>query len=154
VPVNDSLARVCGLLNKGGYLLVCDVFRKAAKESKAIRGGHDLGKCYEALKQHPFELIEDIDITQATAPNIELQDDIMKNVASPIALLASEYVDARYSLASKVVKWLYRKQIKRKHDKYFSGKRTADEFRRTRTYRLLLCKKSGDSAESPEACPL
>jgi SAM-dependent methyltransferase len=141
VNLYDGLAQSVRLLNDGGYLLISDIFRKPVTDQGLIKGGHDLNLFYEAVASHPFRLIEDIDITEATAPNIDLENDVMTNVVQPVLRLANEYVDARYSLASKVVKWLYRRQIKRKYDKYFGGGRTGEEFKRTRSYRLLLYKK-------------
>ncbi len=142
IPIDESIPKVVRYLSDGGHLLVCDIFRKAAKDSSAMKGGHEIEKFFNAIRSNGLELVEDIDITEATTPNIELMDDVMKNVAHPVLLRASEYVDARYSLASKIVKWAYRKQIQRKYDKYFGNTRTGDDFRRTRTYRLLLCRKN------------
>jgi SAM-dependent methyltransferase len=142
IALDDAVAKSWALLNDQGYLLICDIFRKAARESMAMRGGHDLKKFHEAMARYPFRLIADVDITEAAAPNIDLQNDMMTKVVKPILLLVSDYLDTRYSFTSRVVRWAYRKQIERKYNKYFGEERTGEEFRKSREYRLLLYRKA------------
>ena len=141
VTLSDAVAKSVDLLNKEGFLLICDIFKKSAEETSVMRGGHELNKFYEVIGGHSFELIKEADITEATTPNIDMLNDVITNVAQPISQLTADFFDNRYPLASKILRWKYRKEIDRKYNKYFSGGRTGEDFKKFRTYRLLLYKK-------------
>lgn len=140
VALSDAVAKSVDLLNKEGFLLICDIFKKTAEETSVMRGGHELNKFYEVIAGHSFELIKEVDITEATAPNIDMLNDALTNVAQPILQLTSDFFDTRYPLTSKILRWKYRKEIENKYNKYFSGGRTGEDFKQFRTYRLLLYK--------------
>lgn len=148
INLSDAVAKSFRFLNKKGFLLICDIFKKAAAETSVMRGGHNLNKLHEIIADYSFELIKDVDITEATAPNIDLLNDMITNVAQPILHLMSDYLDTRYSLTSKILRWKYRKQIDNKYNKYFHGGRTVEDFKKSRTYRLLLYKKCRNNQHS------
>ena len=50
-----------------------------------------------------------------------------------------------YSLLSRVVQWKYRKKIEKMDRKYFSGARSAENFKVFKSYRLLLYRKTNSS---------
>jgi len=141
VTLSDAIAKSVDLLNRKGLLLICDIFKKSTKETSVMRGGHELNKLYENIAGHPLELIKELDITEATTPNIDILNDVLTNAVQPILHLSSDFFDNRYPLASKILRWKYRKEIDRKYNKYFSGGRTGHDFKKFRTYRLLLYKK-------------
>jgi len=142
VALSDAIAKSADLLNKEGFLLICDIFKKRTEQASVMRGGHKLDDFYEVIACHSFELIKEADITEATAPNIDMLNDVMTKVVQPILELSSDFVDTRYPLTSKIVRWKYRKEIENKYNKYFSGGRTGEDFKKFRTYRLFLYKKS------------
>jgi len=141
VNLSDAVEKTFGLLNKEGFLLICDIFRKSIAEATVMRGGHELEKFRQVIANYPFELIKDLDITEATSPNIDMLNDMTTNVAKPILHLIFNYVETRYPLPSKILRWKYKKQIDKIYNKYFVGARTSEEFRKFRSYRLLLYKK-------------
>ena len=51
VHVVTALEKTCGLLNDGGYMLICDVFRKEMEGRRHQKGGHRLDKFRELMKR-------------------------------------------------------------------------------------------------------
>ena len=72
IPLEKSLKQTVRFLNKGGYLLICDIFKMEAKRKRVVVGGHKLAKSYERIELCSFELVTDVDITEQTAPNLDL----------------------------------------------------------------------------------
>ena len=153
VTLSDAVAKSVRLLKKEGFLLICDIFKKATVETSVMRGGHELNKFYEVIADYSFELIKDVDITEATAPNIDLLNDMITTVAQPILHLTFHYMDTKYPLTSKILRWKYRKQIEKKYNKYFCGERTGEDFKKFRTYRLLLYKKCSNNQHLKNVVP-
>jgi len=149
VNMSKALENVTDLLNAGGCLLICDVFKVVPSAVEGIDngrngvmgGGHKLQKLHDLIAHHPFELVKDIDITPQTAPNLDLFDTAMKNVAAPALEASLDFLNGRYKLMARFLQWKYKKQIERVYAKYFNGKRSAEDFRKYRTYRFLLYKK-------------
>jgi SAM-dependent methyltransferase len=141
VNMAAALKNTRELLNKDGYLLICDVFRMNVEQNGTMGGGHKLKKFHDLIEQCPFEPVKDIDITPQTAPNLDLLDETMTNVAAPALEAGLDYLSSKYRLMAKFLRWKYKKQIDRMYAKYFNGKRSAEDFRRYKTYRFLLYKK-------------
>jgi 2-polyprenyl-3-methyl-5-hydroxy-6-metoxy-1,4-benzoquinol methylase len=141
IDMEEGLRKTVGFLNPDGYMLICDYFRKETLDKGNISGGHPLKKFYNIVSQYPFRLIKDLDITRETAPNLDVLNDIFKNAVHPTVILTQQLLENRYPLASKVIKWLYRKKISRIDKKYFQGEKTGENFIKLRSYRLLLYKK-------------
>jgi SAM-dependent methyltransferase len=141
IRLEKSLEKTFKLLNDGGYLLICDVFKMNVNGNIALGGGHKLAKFHDCIAQHPFELLEDIDITEQTAPNLDLLDDTLRNVVSPVLESSFNYLVSTHPLMVKFLRWKYRKKIDRIYRKYFNGGRTSEDFRKYKTYRLFLYKK-------------
>lgn len=161
VGMGKALENITDLLNAGGYLLICDFFRVDKSKNGVMGGGHKLIKFHDQIAHYPFELVEDIDITPQTAPNLDLFDSAMKNVAAPAFEASMDFLNGRYKLMSKILRWKYKRQINRVYAKYFDGKRSAEEFKKCRTYRFLLYKKlcpnlisisTMDSRKEPALC--
>jgi SAM-dependent methyltransferase len=139
IKVRRSLDKTLSILNPGGYLLVCDVFRKdLEQDQKGVGGGHTLSRFYSQAKENSFEQVKDIDITNQTMPNMDLLDDTLKNVVRPIIDSTINFLGGRYPFASKVIQWLYRKKIDKAYQKYFYGNRASVDFVKLKYYRLLL----------------
>jgi len=147
VRLDEALEKTAGLLNNGGYLLICDVFKMDVIKMNVIKngalgGGHKLAKFHQWIAQYPFELVEDIDITEQTAPNLDIFDGTIRNVVGPVLDSGFGYLANRYPLTVKFLRWKYRKKIERTYQKYFNGGRTSEDFKKFKTYRLLLYKKT------------
>jgi SAM-dependent methyltransferase len=136
----DALKKTISLLNAGGYILISDIFRIDAEGKSQVSGGHHLKKFYSVTSKYPLGLVKDIDITEQTAPNIDIEEHIFKKVVYPVTTLLGQFIDSRHPLISKIVRWKYRSKIQKIYDKYFSGQRTGENFKKFKTYRLLLYK--------------
>lgn len=142
IDPEEAIKKTLGLLNGDGYLLICDVFRKDVRGKSPVSGGHPLSTFYSIISKYPLELVEDLDITEQTAPNIDIEDHIFKEVVHPVTTLLEQLLDSRYPSISKLLKWKYRNKIQKLHAKYFSGRRTGESFKKFKSYRLLLYKRT------------
>jgi len=142
IPLDDALEKTRCLVKDNGFMLICDAFKASKGGSSGVGGGHEFCRFQEKMKLFPFELLEDIDITEQTAPNIDMMDDAMQKVAGPIFNSAMVFLSDRYPLMTKLLRWKYRKKIEKMQAKYFSGTRRSDDFRKFKTYRLLLYRKT------------
>jgi len=142
IALEQGLKNTLRFLNDDSYMLICDAFRKDVDGNMGLGGGHRLSKFYDAIGKCPFTLAKDIDITKQTAPNIDIMDDAIKNVGRPVAHLVLHFLSVRYPIASKLLRWKYRKKLNKLNDKYFDGRRTAENFRKFKSYRLFLYKKT------------
>jgi 2-polyprenyl-3-methyl-5-hydroxy-6-metoxy-1,4-benzoquinol methylase len=141
MDLGQVLEKTSGLLNDGGYMLICDIFRKDVAGESRQRGGHRLTQFYNLVAEYGFEPVEDIDITHQTAPTIEIFEDALSTIGPPILRSAQRFLRSRYPILSRFLNWKYRKQLEKMHQKYLEGGRGAEEFKAFKSYRLLLYKK-------------
>jgi hypothetical protein len=141
IGMEAAFTKTLELLNPEGHMLICDYFKKETIEKYYISGGHPLHAFYDTIARYPFRSIQDIDITDQTAPNLDVLNDVFQKAVGPTVLLTQQLLENRYPIASKVVKWLYRKKINRINEKYFQGHKTGQTFKQCKSYRLLLYKK-------------
>ncbi len=135
-----AIEKTLNLLNEGGFILISDIFKAAPNGSGEClqSGGHYLNTFYEIISKYPLEEITNLDITEQTAPTIDIENQICKDVVRPIAILTEQLLENRHPIISKLVKWKYKKKISKIENKYFSGKRNAENFKKFKTYRILL----------------
>ena len=141
ISLDKAIEKSCTVLNPDGYLLICDVFKTGADGHGTVGGGHRMAKFHRQMTNWPFVLVRDIDITDQTAPNLDLLDDTMKNVVAPVFEGGLAFLSNRYPLTVKFLMWKYRKKIRRTYAKYFNGQRRSNDFKRLKTYRLLLYRR-------------
>lgn len=141
IDIEEAIKKTLGLLNQGGYFLISDFFKKENPNKSPISGGHSLTKFYNIVSEYPLELIEDLDITKETAPTLDIENDVFKETVQPTVGLVQQLLESRYPIMSKFVKWVYRKKINKINKKYFSGERTGENFKKFKSYRILLYNK-------------
>lgn len=141
INIEKALANSEKLLNKDGYILISDVFKKNVEGSKAMRGGHKLEKFLGLIEQSPFKQLENIDITEQTAPNMDLESEVMEKVAGPVMNAGLRFFQSRHPMVLKVLMWKYRKEIEKMEKKYLGGGRTGEDFRKFKTYQMFLYQK-------------
>lgn len=141
IRLEKAIEKSFTLLGPGGYLLIFDVFKTSSNGHVGVGGGHKLGEFYKQMAAYPFELVADLDVTEQTAPNLDLLDDTMKSVVGPVLDESLAFLSGRYPLTVRFLRWKYRKKIQRTYEKYFNGQRRGDFFRRLKTYRLLLYRR-------------
>ena len=141
VPIIKSIEKCYQLLNPNGYILICDFFQKDPSHFTELRGGHSFPKFQDAIQSSRFKEISNIDVTEQTAPTIQILDDFLTQFGGPLKSLTNIYLKNRYPIFSKLLKWKYRERIKKLNRIYFSGQLTAQEYLEQKTYRFMLYQK-------------
>ena len=141
IDMEQALSKTNEFLKSGGYLFICDVFRKDIEGKMVMSGGHKLSKFYELIEKFPFKLIKNVDITEETAPNMDLFGDALENVVQPVVDAGVRFFESRYPIALKFLSWKYRKKIGKVHKKYLEGGRSGEDFKKCKSYQLFLYKK-------------
>jgi SAM-dependent methyltransferase len=142
INLETALQKSFELLNNNGSLLICDFFKKDTQGKCVIRGGRRLTRFYDIISQYPLKSVKDIDITKETAPNADIINEVVMNAGLPVWNLLKHYLNTNYRFFSKLLQWKYKKKIKKIERKYFSGLRSAENFIRYKSYRLLLYRKT------------
>lgn len=125
-------------LNSGGYVLICDFFKTGAPGRSVIGGGHSLEKFNRALEHSGLQVLADEDITRETAPNLDIVDQMGRELFYPTFKLIGYAFDRNHPWLAKLFRWKYQKKIKKIDRKYLSGERNGDNFALHKVYRLLL----------------
>jgi len=141
IDVEKALSKTNEYLKSGGHLFISDVFEKDMKAKGVMGGGHKLNKFYDLISKFPFKLVEDVDITEETAPTMDLYSDILENVIQPVVDVGVRFFENRHPIALKFLKWKYRKKIEKTHKKYLEGGRAGEDFKKYKSYQLFVYKK-------------
>jgi len=142
IDIEEGIRKTVGFLNSDGYMLICDIFRKKNVGKSNMSGGHPLEMFYRIVSEYPLKLIKDLDITEETSPSIDVLNDTFTKAVQPTVILTQQLLENRYPFVSKIIKWVYRKKIRRINKKYFNGEKTGENFKKFKSYRLLLLKKT------------
>ncbi len=129
-------------LNPGGYILICDFFKTNAAGRSVIGGGHPIDKFMMALEKSGLEVLEDKDITRETAPNLDIVDQMGRELLLPTFKLVGYAFGSNHPWLNKLLRWKYQKKIRKINRKYLSGERNGKSFARFKVYRLLLLRKT------------
>lgn len=145
IDLDTVFARMPEFLNPGGYVIISDFFRIPGEGSSAMGGGHRLSRFREQLAAAPFRLLKEEDITGNTAPNLQLVDEALQQVAIPIRDLVVDELSRRHRWLWLPGKWIGRLFLRRKldklHYKYFSGSRNAQNFMKHKRYCLFILRR-------------
>jgi SAM-dependent methyltransferase len=135
--LGDAMQR----LKPGGHILICDFFKTGAPGRSVIGGGHPAEKFDAVLRESGLEVVEDIDITRQTAPNLDIVDQMGRELFDPTFRLIGYAFASNHPWLAKLLQWKYRKKLDKIHRKYLSGERNAKSFTLHKVYRLLLLRK-------------
>ena len=141
IPMQKALENTARFLNPGGHMLICDIFKKDVEGEGRQKGGHALKKFFALMEACPFTLIKEIDITEQTAPTMDLLNDVLVNVGQPVTDSIVGFLADRYPTLYKLVTWKFRDELEKVNKKYSGGSRTAEQFKKFKSYRLLLYQK-------------
>jgi len=151
VNIKKALDKCSTLLNDEGHVLISDFFRTSQSGNgngkSLIGGGHKFTKFERIVAEYPFNLVHDTDITDETAPSINVFNDFTVKVGKPVHELIMHVLNNNHPLFHRIIKWKYREKLEKIDRKYFSGKRDAEHFKLHKTYRCLLYQKSGHVSE-------
>ncbi len=142
MKIHAALQKCMELLNERGHILICDFFKLENGQEAIQGGGHRLAKFLGHIEQVPVTKRLDIDITERTAPTIELWDAFLRDVGLPVRGLTVEYFRTRFPWITRLLVWLLRQRLARIDRDYFSGASLYQDFLVNKTYRLLLYQKT------------
>ena len=125
-------------LSPGGHVLICDFFKTGAPGRSVIGGGHPIDKFRAALEASGLEVLEDKDITRETAPNLDIVNQMGRELFLPTFRLIGYAFDRNHPWLARLFRWKYQKKIRKINRKYLSGERSGESFARHKVYRLLL----------------
>ena len=143
IPLEQAFAKALDLLPPNGHVLITDIFRVPAEGRSPIGGGHELPRFREAIARVPLDLVTDIDMTDGIAPTFDLLDGAYREAIEPGYRLILARLTARHPWVMRFVKWKFRRQMRRYEDKHFSGRRNGANFKKYKSYRLLLYRRRG-----------
>jgi SAM-dependent methyltransferase len=145
IPMDASFSILQRILKPGGLLVICDFFKTehhgdGQPGDRSFGGGHPMDEFYEKVKQTPFSLLRDEDITRRVSPNLALLNDLLQNTIKPVGITLGQYLHSNYPKLSWIATKLFRKKFNKLNYKYFSGHRSKEVFERYKTYHLLVYK--------------
>jgi SAM-dependent methyltransferase len=137
MKVHETFDKIVAQLRPGGQLIICDFFRTADDDRSSISGGHRLPHFRETLSHHPFTQVEEIDITDRTAPTFTVIDSAFTQVLQPIWNEVDQAALATHPWLFKCGTWFFRRKLDKVKRKYFTHQRSAENFKKYKTYRLM-----------------
>lgn len=138
IPLEQAFTKALSLLTPGGHILITDIFRVPAEGKSPIGGGHELPRFRETIARFPLEAVADVDMTDGIAPTFDLLDGAYREAIEPGYRLLLARLTARHPWVMRFVQWKFRKSMRRYEDKHFSGRRNGANFKKYKSYRLLL----------------
>ena len=138
VKLGESIEKITTMLNPDGHLLICDFFRRDVPGKSTMGGGHSWQVFQDTITKHPLNLVTDIDITEETAPTIDLLAKFNTDVVTPIAEMSCEYLLDHYPRLTKLFRWKFKKRLDKIHNIYLSGAVNGASFQQFKEYHLLV----------------
>jgi hypothetical protein len=109
----DTVLRDAKLrLKPGGHVLICDFFKTNEKGRSVIGGGHPIDKFRAALQASGLEVLEDKDITRETAPNLDIVDQMGRELILPSFKLIGYAFGSKHPWLTKIISWKYDRRIR------------------------------------------
>ena len=141
IDMAQNFALSYNLLNEGGYMMLCDFFQTEAEGTSPLGGGHRLRDFYATIPTERFEVITDQDITEQIAPTMTLINNLTMDVVLPSVKLLGSLLEDRYPWVYRFIMWRFKKKIEKNKHKHFEGRRNAENFKKYKSYRLVLLRK-------------
>jgi len=141
IPIDISIENSLKFANPRGYIMICDFFKTNAPGKSRLGGGYKLSTWEKKTEKFPLTMIKEQDITEETAPTIDIVNSLSEEVFHPIWNLISRLAEDRYPHLLKLVKWKFRKKIAKIENKHFSGQRTGENFKKYKKYMFYLFQK-------------
>jgi len=140
VKMAESFRKVEDMISSVGHLLICDFFRRDVPGKSPMGGGHSWQGFKDTISTLPFQQVTNLDISEETAPTIDLLDQC-QDVLMPISEMSGSYLQYNYPYLTALLNWKLKKRIKKIRRTYLSGELNGDSFKKFKTYRLLLYKR-------------
>lgn len=142
IPLDQGIPNALKLLNPSGYIIVCDFFKTGAPGKSLLGGGHSYEKWLAMKDTIPVKTLFEQDITENTAPTIEINHQFKQAVIKPVYRDIFLLAEDRFPLLLKFIKWKYRKKLAKLENKQFSGQINGETFKIHKKYMLYLFQAS------------
>ncbi len=143
IDLDVVLEKAKSLLRPGGYILICDFFKTEAEGKSVIGGGHPLRRFVDVLAKSDLKTLAEDDITRQTAPNLDIVNQMGKELILPTMKLIGYTFKSNRPWLSKIFTWKFRKKLDKIDYKYLSGERNAKSFAKHKIYKLYLLQREG-----------
>lgn len=140
VDPSVSLAKAHQLLSPSGQVIISDFFKKTTPSDGPLGGGHRYEEFLKLLQTQPFETLKNLDITEATAPTMELFNRLLASTALPIKNLVVDFIAHRHPHLAKFLAWKFKARFEKLNKKYFSNELGGETFKAFKTYRFFILK--------------
>lgn len=135
IPMKTSFEKCQGFLKPGGSIMICDFFKTGAPGKSQLGGGHAYKDWEEVQAAFPnFKLADSEDITEQTAPTIDLVNKLNNELIEPVYRLLLRLLDDRYPLVGKFIRWKFKKKLEKLENKHFTGQRNGENFKIHKKY--------------------
>ena len=141
VKLGESMVKIMTMLNPGGHLLICDFFRRDVPGKSPMGGGHSWQGFQDIITKHPLKMVTDLDITEETAPTIDLLAKFNTDVVTPISEMSGIYLIDHYPRITRLLQWKFKKRIEKISRIYLSGAVNGYSFKQFKEYHLLVYEK-------------
>ena len=141
VKMEETLKKVERMINPNGHLLICDFFRRDVPGKSPMGGGHSWQGFQDTISTLPLQQVTDLDISEETAPTIDLLDQFCQDVLMPISEMSGAYLQYNYPYLTALLNWKLKKRIEKIRRTFLSGDLNGESFKKFKTYHLLLYKR-------------
>lgn len=141
IPISEAISGAEKVLRKGGYIVVCDFFKTDEQGKSPIGGGHKLKKWREFLAKSELKVLLENDITDQTAPTVDLINQLTMEVIYPSCKTLADIFGQRFPFITRIIKWKFRKRLHKLNHKHFEGRRNSTNFKKYKRYMLYLFQK-------------
>lgn len=138
IPTNESIPRALEMLNPNGHIMICDFFRNHRHKEFSLGGGHHYQQWLSYKESLPVNTVVEKDITAEISPTVDIFNQFNVEVLKPVWSGLWLVAETRIPYIVPLIRKMYRKKIEKAEKKYFSGDRTAENFRKHKKYMLYL----------------
>jgi len=140
ITLDMVLDKAQSLLRPGGYIVISDFFKTNATGKSVVGGGHKFDEFQKVLNDSGLKVLEEKDITKETAPNLDLVNQMGRELLLPTMKLIGYTFKNNRPWLSKIFTWKFRKKLDKIDYKYLSGERNAEAFTKYKIYKFYLLK--------------
>jgi len=142
VNMHEAFKMLNLILLKSGTVIIFDFFKRDETTGKSpIGGGHSISKFYDIVEKTGYTIYTDLDVTEHLSPNISLANEILVNRILPFSITLDAFLSTRYKFLYKLLKYIFKRKLEKMKSKY-SSNRNEENFKKFKTYRLLVLKRT------------
>ncbi len=140
ITLDMVLVNAQSLLRAGGYIVICDFFKTNTSGKSVVGGGHKFDEFQKVMNDSGLKVLAEKDITKETAPNLDLVNQMGRELVLPTMKLICYNFKNNLPWLSKIFTWKFRKKLDKIDYKYLSGERNAEAFTKYKIYKFYLLK--------------